>query len=133
MGRTADRRPAEITEFPDTSWRVSWEMCKGASPERTSREAFDRSKPGQVRRFTEVSLVRALALRMYPNTIACSAPAAKTGPAARTPTENASAQTAATVRNRCAIARLAASPRWPIKEVWSYGPIEIQRRRGRHT
>src|SRR6266487_6596346 len=113
MGAAADRRPCETTEFPDTSWRVSCEMCRGASPERTSWEAFDRSKPGQVSRLTKVSLVRGLALRMYPYTIACSAPAAKIGLVARTPTEKASAQTVATVRNRCAIARLAASPRGP--------------------
>ena len=119
MGATPDRRPSETTEFPDTSWKVSCEMRRGASPERTRWEAFDRSKPGQVSRLTKVSLVRGLALRMYPNTIACSAPAAKIGPVARTPTENASAQTVAAVRNRCAIARRAASPRWPTTEVWS--------------
>src|SRR6266568_4570661 len=108
MGAAAERRPCETTEFADTSCRVSCEMRRGASPERTSREAFDRSKPGQVSRLTEVSLVSGLALRMYANTIACSAPAAKIGPVARTPTEKASAQTVAAVRSRCAIARLTA-------------------------
>src|SRR5689334_11639333 len=121
MRAVAERRPSETTEFPDISCRVSCEMCSGASPERTRREAFDRSKPGQVSRLTKVSLARGLAPRMYPYTIACPAPAAKIGPVARTPTEKASAKTVATVRNRCAIARLAASPRWPTTEVWSRG------------
>src|SRR5215475_11591426 len=127
MRAAAERRPREITAFPDTSCMVSCEMCRGASPERTRWEAFDRSKPGQVSRLTKVSLVRGLALRMYPYTIACSAPAAKIGPVARTPTEKANAQTVAAVRNRCAIARLAASPRWPTTEVWALGLIERQR------
>src|SRR5215813_7883053 len=106
MGATAERRPTETTQLPDTCWSVSFEMCSGASPDRTSLEALDRSKAGQVNRLTKVSLSSGFALRMYANTIACFAPAAKIGPAARTPTENASAQTVATVRNRCAMARL---------------------------
>src|SRR6185437_5282833 len=127
MGTSADRWPTETMEFPDSSCRFSCEMCSGASPERTSCEAFDISKPGQVSRLTKVSLVSGFALRMYAYTTACSAPAAYIGPAARTPTEKASAQTVAAVRNRCAIARLTASPRWPTTKVSSSGLKERQR------
>src|SRR5215471_290564 len=101
MGATAERRPTETTQLPDTCWSVSFEMCSGASPDRTSLEALDRSKPGQVNMLTKVSLSSGFALHMYAKTLARFAPAANFVQEARAPTENASAQTVATVRNRC--------------------------------
>src|SRR5262249_51519856 len=114
-------------EFPDSSCRISCEVCSGASPERTRCEARAISKPGQVSRLTNVSLVSGFALGMYPYTTACSPPAARIGPAARTPTEKASPQTVAAVRKRCAMAGLTASPRWPTTKVSSSGLTERQK------